>query len=109
MEISTHRYIKETAFRETALPGAGSDLISIPITPVRAIPTLRVSFTPGVTGILTATYTLAGNTRTDQMFGGETLAAGIEMWGDITPMTGETVNFTFSNTGGNYSLSVREM
>jgi hypothetical protein len=75
---------------------------------------LRFKFTPSVSGILSAIYTYNGTAEpASALFGGASLAAGVEQPGEVYVTKGETVNFHFSvgdgTTGtGTFRLIVRE-
>jgi len=91
------------------LPTAGTDLLSTAITPLKSSGLLRVDFCPSIAGILTITFTKAGAATSVLAYGGASLTAGALYPLEIMTLTGEIVNFQFSETTGTYRLIVREV
>ena len=87
-----------------ALPAAGVPLLSIPLNQGYLYSTrFRIQFVPTVSGILQAVYR-SGMTTT--LFNGEIVAGTILQPFELAIPAGDTVNFIFSGTGGNYQLLV---
>ena len=109
--INANGGIYETTAREVDLPSIGANLLTTSITPIRKYPCLLVVFTPKTSSdaVLTATYTLGTDTRTEKLYGGSKVTAGVGLTTEIFPQSGEKVNFTCSITSDKYSLTVREL
>jgi hypothetical protein len=111
--IGSHR--QPVALMGQSLPGAGTDLLSSDITPIRPYGAFEYNFCPSNEGVLTVVYRKTGEVdRTQKEYGGSTLGIspsdGARYPGEIPVPYGWSVNFQYSGENtGTFDLIVTEV
>lgn len=97
-------------FAET-LPGSGADLLDedIEITGTGQMIYLNVSFSATTGAVLTLDRTVGTTTVSQKLNGAEDITADTLYVATIPVCPGEKLNFTFSGTGGTYTLAVAQV
>ena len=99
---------KSTLFN-TALPGAGSNILNSDISPQFSPGTLRIYVCISIAGVLSIARTSGGSTITENLNAGSSLVACAAYIFSVPWTIGETINLRCSTTGGIiYKLQIDE-